>query len=321
MSDAAQTAPLLVVGAGGSLGRAVAAHLRSAPGAPSGLATSRKPDAPLFVDLASDPATWRLPAAPQAGGSALLLAALTSVEACANDPALAQRINVDALLVLARRLVDQGYFLVFPSTSQVFDGGLSHAAGPPRPSDPTNPQTVYGRHKALAETILRAEFPDSVAVLRMTKVLDPDNWLIRRWTQAFLRGERVGAFADMRMAPVGEDLAAAALVGLAQARAPGVFHLSASRDMTYFHAAQLGAASLGADPELVRPERYADRDADREVFAPEHTALFVEQLCLPGLAPGASCPEPEAAVLRAFALAGAALSTTRQADSQHKGHE
>ncbi|MBA4356209.1 MAG: hypothetical protein C0405_00615 [Desulfovibrio sp.] len=337
MSDAAQAAPLLdpllVVGAGGGLGRAVMAHLRAAPSAPTTLITSRTPGAPLFVDLTAAPDTWRLPESPQAATpvrAALLLAALTGVAACESDPLLARRVNVDALLTLARRLAARGFFLVFPSTSQVFDGASSHAAGLPRPNDPTSPQTAYGRHKAQAEAQLLAEFPDHVAVLRITKVLDADNWLIRRWVAAFLRGEEAGAFVDMCMAPVSETLAAAALLGLAQARRPGVFQLSASRDMTYFEAARLGAETLGLDPSLARPEHYAERCAGREIFAPEHTALFVAPGSLPGLgpgigpgiepglAPGGACPEPEAAVRRAFALAGAALSRVKPGAAQRQ---
>lgn len=302
---------MLVVGAGGCLGRAVAARLRAMPNAPVAVMTSRSPRAPLYVDLAEGPDTWRLPKEQGQGGGALLLAALSGVAACENDPGLARQINVDGLLELARNLASLGFFLIFPSTSQVFDGVSSHASGPPHPGQATSPLTVYGRLKAEAETRLLTELPYSVAVLRMTKVLDPDNWLIRRWVADLLRGEEIQSLADMRMAPVSEELAAQSLLNLAWARQPGIFHLSASRDITYFEAARLAACVLGADPTLVRAERKNDNAARQALLVPESTALFVGSESLPGLAPGMGCPEPEAAVRRAVILAAAALAEAK----------
>lgn len=306
MSQLAQAAPLILVGAGGCLGRAVLAQLREAV-APPPLVTSRTPGEPLFVDLNADPETWRLPEPPKVAGAALLLAAMTSVEICERAPEHSQRVNVDGLMALARKLDERGYFLVFPSTSQVFDGTTSHASGLPRPDDPTCPLTAYGSQKALAESQLLSEFPQNVAVLRITKVLDPNNWLIRRWSIAFLNALEDKAFVDMRMSPVSEALAAEALLGLAEARRPGVYHLSASSDITYYDAARLGAVTLGANPDLVRAEQYSDRCTGRDVCTPGQTALHVPPGSLPGITAEGCCPAPQEAVRRAFALAGAAL--------------
>lgn len=277
---------VLVAGAGGCLGRAVFSSPIAARA--SLVATCRNSSAPIYVDLESEPASWRLPEAGD-GGAALLLAAETSTAACEADPERARRVNVAATLALARQLAARGFFLVFPSTSQVFDGTRPL----PAPGDAPSPITVYGQHKAEVERALLVEHPTGVAILRITKVLDANNGLIRRWTENLLRGEAVNAFGDMRMAPVSEADAAQALLTLALERTPGLFHLSASRDITYADAARTGAEVLGVDVSLVRAELCAGRG----LFAPAHTALAMAGRAV----------DPEAAVRRAFALAGEAL--------------
>lgn len=274
----------LVVGAGGCLGRAVRAELAGS-GWPVSV-SSREVGAPVFVDLEAPADSWRLP---EGGGAAFLLAALTDTAACEADPARARRLNLEAPRELARMLAARGFFVVFPSTSQVFDGSASL----PGPDAPTNPVTVYGGLKAEAEAVILGDSPRSAAVLRISKVLDAGNGLIRRWVGDLLAGRTVEAFSDMVMAPVSEIDAARTMLGLARARTPGRFHLSAARDMSYFEAARLGAAVLGADPGLVRPVS----GAGRGLFLPAHAAL------------GASdpAPEPEEVVRRAFELAAGAL--------------
>lgn len=273
---------VLVIGAGGCLGRAVVAQLGAAA-----LVSSRDPAAPVFVDLEAASGSWRLPAAPE-GAAALLLAARTDTGACEREPEAARCINVTATLELARRLVELGYFLVFPSSSQVFDGTRPQ----PAVGDPASPATVYGKHKAEVETGLLARHPAQAAVVRLGKVLDGTNGLIQRWAAALLRGEAVEAFSDMRMAPVTEAAAAAAL--LDAAGHPGIHHFSAARDLSYEQAARLGASVLGADPGLVCGVSCAGRG----LFAPRHTALAMT----------ASAPDPETAVSRAFLLTKAELA-------------
>ncbi|MCM0754516.1 sugar nucleotide-binding protein [Desulfovibrio aminophilus] len=279
----------LLVGAEGCLGHAVIA---AAAGEDGLTATSREDSGPYYVNLETPPGSWRLPD-PGPGGAALILAALTDTAACEADPARARRLNLEATLTLARLLAGRGFFVVFPSTSQVFDG----SAPMPAPGDPTNPVTVYGGLKAETEAALLRELPGGAAVLRITKVLDGGNGLIRRWTSDLLAGQPVEAFEDMRMAPVSEAEAARALLGAARDRAPGVFHLSAARDITYFEAARIGAEALGADPALVRPVSCAGRG----LFAPAHTALAMS----------GPAPAPEVVVRRAFELAAEASREAR----------
>jgi len=279
---------MLIVGAGGCLGQAVRTRLVDS-GLPVSV-SSREDGATVFVDLEAPSDSWRLP---EGGGAAFLLAALTDTAACEADPTRARKLNLEAPCELARMLAARGFFVVFPSTSQVFDGSVPL----PGPEDRTTPSTVYGRLKAEAEAAIMEAAHGLAAVLRISKVLDGDNGLIRRWTGNLLERRPVEAFSDMVMAPVSETAAARAMLKLAQARTAGRFHLSAARDISYFEAARIGAEALGADPSLVLPVS----GAGRGLFLPAHAAL------------GASdpAPEPEEAVRRAFELAAQTLKGKR----------
>ena len=74
-------------------------------------------------------------------------AALASHEACEADPALAERINVDATRVLARAAQEAGAQFIYISTDAVFDG----SRGDYTETDEPSPFSVYGETKLRGE--------------------------------------------------------------------------------------------------------------------------------------------------------------------------
>lgn len=80
-------------------------------------------------------------------------AAYTAVDRAETEPALAQRVNVDAVEAMARWCRVNAALMVHYSTDYVFDG----AGDRPWPEDaPTGPLGVYGRSKRDGEDALRA---------------------------------------------------------------------------------------------------------------------------------------------------------------------
>ncbi len=259
----------LIVGGDGIIGGAYADHLRHA-GRPFVSTTRRRTGSgeALFLDLSEPSASWRLPSDT---ASAVICAAVTSGAACAEDPARSRLINVDAVGVLTERLAARDCFSILLSTSQVFDGGKLH----PAEDDPTSPLTEYGRQKADAESRVLAT--DRAAVLRLTKLVTPQLPLFRDWIATLNRGEAITAFGDMVCAPVGSDMVCTAIDAILAARAPGVFHLSATKDITYVEAAAHLARRLGADERLVATGTAAASGIGPEM-APAHTALACNRL-------------------------------------------
>ena len=266
----------LIVG-GGLIGGAFAAHLRD-----HGLTVRQLTCRDL--DLADDPSCW--PGLPVAD-TALLSAAVTSMAACANDPEGSRRVNVAGAVALAERLVGQGTHVTFLSSNQVFDG-----ARPARDrADPPCPISEYGRQKAAAEAALLTLDGD-IAVLRLTKVLDPGSGLVADWRGALLAGRSIGPFANFPLAPVSVDFALDLLAAIGRARGRGLYHGSAADDVSYVALGEALARTLGADPSLVRPVTLGTPPAGHEAL-PRFTSLEMSREAAEF---GIAAPDPEAMI-------------------------
>jgi dTDP-4-dehydrorhamnose reductase len=260
----------LVVGGDSLVGSELQVHCRKL-----GLtvdATSRRVETPgaVFLDL-SDPDFTPL----QRGtyDVAFICAAITSMQACQNDPARSRRINVDNTLDLMRRLADRGAHLVFLSSSQVFDGET------PMPDEaaPTAPKNEYGAHKlAVEEAIERQALP--AAVLRVTKVLaDRPVGVFKGWFEALAKGQPVQAATNMALSPVMVADVAAAAERLAAGRHRGVWHLGSSDDIGYFDAARLMAETRHLPLSLVHGEELTDAQVP-EIYRHRYVTLSCEKI-------------------------------------------
>ena len=184
---------------------------------------------------------------------------------------------------LARQLWDRGAFVVFLSTNLVFDGTSAF----PKVDDPPNPTTAYGRQKAEAEDALR-KFGAPLAIVRLTKVVHPSMPLLVKWAASLRRREPIAAFIDMVFSPIPLRFVAAAIQLVAQRRAPGIFHISAEKDLDYHMLAESLAESVAAPRELVvpsrapaTPPRHATlrmRDEDVRLMNPPAAAETIRQL-------------------------------------------
>ncbi len=79
-------------------------------------------------------------------------AAYTAVDKAESEPEIAQRINADAVKVLASEAKILNAWLIHYSTDYVYDGTKS---SPYIETDPTNPQSVYGQTKLQGEEVIR----------------------------------------------------------------------------------------------------------------------------------------------------------------------
>jgi len=85
--------------------------------------------------------------------------AYTAVDRAESEAELAMRINGEAPGVLAEEVARLGALLIHYSTDYVYDGCKTE---PYLESDPTNPQSVYGRTKLAGEDAIRASGAKSV---------------------------------------------------------------------------------------------------------------------------------------------------------------
>ncbi|HZH27356.1 MAG TPA: sugar nucleotide-binding protein [Azospirillaceae bacterium] len=234
---------LLLVGGDGFVGTALRMLLPS-----HGfevLATSRRPGAPLHLDLLH-PDAFEIPANVDA---ALLCAAVSQPVVCEADPDGSRRINVDGPAHLLPRLAAAGIRTLVLSSDKVFDGTRPMR----RRDEPVCPVIPYGRQKAEMEQVALAA---GAAVLRLSRVVSADMALLHGWVADLADGRAIRPFSDMRLAPV--DVArvarlAAAILG-SWDHGGGIFQASGAADITYAEMALALAAWTGADPALVLPQ-------------------------------------------------------------------
>jgi len=125
-------------------------------------------------------------------------AGLTSLEACEDQPALAEAINADAPAWLAEELAERDIPLIHFSTDYVFDGAKS---GLYTEADGARPISVYGRTKLAGEAAVLTASPRN-CVLRVSWLFDggrkafPDQIIEQTRTQ-----DRIEAVADKISVP------------------------------------------------------------------------------------------------------------------------
>jgi dTDP-4-dehydrorhamnose reductase len=233
----------LVTGAGGMLGREVVGLLGS-----SVTALSR-----ADLDITDASAV----AAAVAGHDVVVnCAAWTHVDGAEAQEAAATTVNGDAVSTLAGACAGSGARLLQVSTDYVFDG---RGTSPYAEDAPTAPVNAYGRSKLVGERAVLAALPEHGYVVRTA-------WLYGAHGKNFvatmlrLAGERdtLTVVADQVGQPTWARALAAQLVELGSravaGRAPaGVYHGTASGTASWFDLARAVFATVGLDPERVRP--------------------------------------------------------------------
>lgn len=163
-------------------------------------------------------------------------AAYTAVDAAETDEAHANRVNGYGPAALALACANIGAGLVHVSTDYVFDGETSgrHAVDAPR-----NPQSAYGRSKALGETKI-LESDANAAIVRTSWVYSADGVnFVRTMLKLAETNDEVAVVHDQVGSPTwATDLADAVLVMAQQLvqrpyNVRGVFHFAGGGEATW----------------------------------------------------------------------------------------
>jgi len=85
-------------------------------------------------------------------------AAIAVTDYCKRHPDVAQKINVDGAVYLAKAAKGVGAKMLFISSEQVFNGNKE--SGPYSEADVAMPDTVYGKNKLEAEQLLQSILPE-----------------------------------------------------------------------------------------------------------------------------------------------------------------
>jgi len=196
--------------------------------------------------------------------------AYTAVDRAESEPGLARAINAIAPGVLAEEAHRLDAVLVHYSTDYVFDGTK---AAPYTETDAPNPSSVYGRTKLEGERRVLAAQPEAI-VVRTAWVFGPGRNFVRTILEAAARTKRGEAPAlrvadDQRGSPTYAGDLADGIIGLVDADASGVVHLTNRGVATWWDLAR-AAVDIWGHPELpIEKVRTADvpRPAPRPAWS------------------------------------------------------
>jgi len=177
----------------------------------------------------------------------VLLAAITNTNWCEAHPQESNLINVDRTLSLAKYYSERGSHIIFPSSTQVFDGSRPYYA----PLDPVNPVTEYGRQKVAAEKVIMG-LPRST-ILRLPKLNYPESPLLAEWKRKLLSGQSIQPLSDAFISLVDIEEVVKAISEIIVDQKFGILHLSGSKEISYADYAEHLCKVLGIRTELVEP--------------------------------------------------------------------
>jgi dTDP-4-dehydrorhamnose reductase len=201
-------------------------------------------------------------------------AALTDVDRCELEPALADAVNGRGTANVARAAAAVGAHLVYVSTDYVFDG---HERRPYVETDPTNPLSVYGASKLAGERAC----PPGATVVRTSWLSGAHgaNFVTTVLRLASQPGD-LRFVDDQCGSPTHTADLARALVALALDRRSGCFHVVNGGAASRFELAREVLARCGGDPARVSPIPTAELDPVRPAVRPAYsvldTAAFVD---------------------------------------------
>ena len=238
---------VLVTGAGGQLGRAVAPVFASE----HEVAALTRGD----LDLADDAAV-RATVDGLRPGVIVNCAAYNAVDGAEDDPVTALAVNAFGVRSLARAAAGIDATLVHYGTDFVFDGTASEPYGE---DDPPNPQSVYATSKLLGEWFAQGarHYVLRVESLFGGGALAPDadgrrlGSSLDRIADALLDGREVRAFTDRVVSPSYVDHVAAATLALVRRATPhGLYHCVGSGHATWFDVTVALARQLEVEPAI-----------------------------------------------------------------------
>ena len=237
---------VLVIGAGGQLGRTLARVLAAEHDV--------VPLTRAALDITDEPRV-RAKVAEARPGAIVNCAAYNAVDDAEDDAVAALAVNAFGVRSLARAAKEIDATLVHYGTDFVFDGT---APAPYGEDDAPNPLSVYGASKLLGEWFAQGARHYVLRVESLFGGVDGPGaggrrhgGSLDRIADALLAGREVRAFVDRVVSPSHVDDVAAATVALLRAApAHGLYHCVGSGHATWLEVATALAGELGVEPAV-----------------------------------------------------------------------
>jgi dTDP-4-dehydrorhamnose reductase len=178
-------------------------------------------------------------------------AALSSHEACQENPALARRLNIDVTRALAEAAEDHGSKLIYISTDAVFDG----AKGGYTEDSETNPFSVYGETKLSGEIAALTSCQEALVLRTNFFGWSPDGnrSILEFFYNKLTLKEECNGYKDFITTSIYAPQLATTIFELDKAGARGILNCTASNGLSKYEFALEVAQVFGLEKRYVLP--------------------------------------------------------------------
>jgi dTDP-4-dehydrorhamnose reductase len=202
-------------------------------------------------------------------------AALTDVDFCEREKALAYEVNcrgtqnvLDAAEMIRAKLV-------YISTDFVFDG----TRGDYKEDDLPNPVNYYGKTKLLGENIIRPR--DNSLIIRTSFYgLNPrgDKKGLEGIIEKMVAGEKILAPTDIFSSMISANVLSQMAYELIQREAKGLYHIGKSRKMSRYEFLRSLLSVLDRPADNLIPIDYQEYSKGRDALRPRDASLNVQKI-------------------------------------------
>lgn len=185
------------------------------------------------------------------GGVIFHSAALSSIEECRRNPGLAQRMNVEVPIWLARTAKEIDAKFVFISTDAVFDG----LEGNYSEQSPTNPISIYGETKVSAEKGVLEVNPEALVARVNFFGWSPiqTRSVVEYFVNNLEKGNKVNGFTDITVSTSYVKSLLMGIKKLVDLDKRGIYHVTNSESISKYNLAVAIAERFGFDQSLIKP--------------------------------------------------------------------
>ena len=184
-------------------------------------------------------------------------AAMKDVDQCEQNPADAEKINVEGTEILCEAARRTGARVIYVSTDLVFDGTRSFW----KEDDPTRGIGCYARTKRGAEQRVLSDSTNTVVrVSLLYGWSNPAHQNFIDWMWSKLgRGQSLPLFTDQFRTPILSEEAAAALLKLAERKElTGIFHLGGPERISRYEFGMRVCEQFPFDARCINPDQMSD---------------------------------------------------------------
>ena len=183
-------------------------------------------------------------------------AALASLEACEENPALARELNTELPRKLAEECQQGGARLIHVSTDSVFDG----KTGGYTEADPPRPVGIYTQTKYQAEVAVAAANP--TALIARVNLFGWSLFGRRSLAEFFFNnlsaGNPIMGFTDVYFCPLLVNDLAQLFLKMLEKELTGLYHVLSSDSMTKYDFGVMIARKFGLNSALIAPKSVLD---------------------------------------------------------------